>query len=150
GEVRGEILPDDNARGGIERHAYVVRHNQTMPNGWYGTVNLQGVSDDNYFTDLATQIAVTSQVLLPREGIIGRNGSWGDSGSYNVSLMAQSWQTLQVDPAAPVTPPYNRLPQLTLSAGKQDVLHTDFDFLGQYVAFDHPTQVTGKRTMVYP
>jgi LPS-assembly protein len=150
GEVRAEVLPDDNARGGTERHAYFIRHNQAMPSGWYGTVNFNKVSDDNYFTDLSTQIAVTSQVLLPREGTIGRLGTWGDAGSYNVNLMAQRWQTLQADPLVPVTPPYNRLPQLTVSAGRQEIMHTDFDFLGQYVAFDHPTLVTGKRTMLYP
>ena len=150
GEVRAEVLPEDRVRGGIERNAYFLRHVQTMPSGWYGSLNLQKVSDDNYFTDLSTQIAVTSQVLLPREGIIGRTGGWGESGSYNLNLTAHSWQTLQADPLAPVTPPYNRLPQLTLTAARQDVLRTDFDFLGQYVAFDHPTQVTGQRSMLYP
>jgi len=150
GEARVEYLPDDNARGGTQRHAYFLRHNQTLPNGWYGTLNLQKVSDDTYFTDLSTQIAVTSQVLLPREGTIGRNGTWGNSGTYTMSAMVQRWQTLQADPLVPVTAPYDRLPQLTLTAAHQDILRSDFDFIGQYVGFDHPTQVTGRRSMVYP
>ena len=131
GEARMEFLPDDNAHNGAQRHAYFLRHNHTLPNGWYGTLNMQKVSDNTYFTDLSTQIAVTSQVLLPREGTVGRNGAWGSSGTYGFSAMAQRWQTLQADPLVPVTPPYNRLPQLTLTAAHQDVLRSDFDFYGQ-------------------
>ena len=150
GEARVELMPEDDARGGTERHAYFLRHNHTLPGGWFGTLNMQKVSDDTYFTDLSTQIAVTSQVLLPREGVIGRNGNWGNAGSYGLSGMVQRWQTLQADPLAPVTPPYNRQPQVTFTAARQDVLRSDFDFLGQFVGFDHPTLVNGKRTLAYP
>jgi LPS-assembly protein len=151
GESLAEILPDDRARNGEQRWAYNVKHRQTLPNGWNGTLNLQKVSDDTYFTDLSTQITSTSQVLVPQEGTIGRVGNWaGGAGSYGLSLMAQRWQTLQPDPLAPVTPPYNRLPQLTLNAGRQEVWHSDFDFYGQYVAFEHPTQVNGQRSVAYP
>lgn len=151
GEARVEVLPEDNARNGSERHAYFIRHSQTLPYGWQGALNLQGVSDDTYFTDLSTQIAVTSQVLLPREATLGRGGTWGGgSGAYGFSALVQRWQTLQVDPLAPVAKPYSRAPQLTLNATRQDVLRSDFDFLGQYVAFDHPTLVTGRRTLAYP
>ena len=150
GTARADILPDDNARDGARRWAYNLNHKQTMPSGWFGTLNLQKVSDDTYFTDLSTQIAATSQVLLPREGELGRNGSWGGTGNYGFTAQLQRWQTLQADPLAPVTPPYNRLPQLTLNAGRENVLQSDFDFYGHYVGFDHPTQVNGQRALAYP
>ena len=151
GESRVEILPDDHERNGKDRHAFFIRHNHTLPGGWYGTLNLQGVSDDNYFTDLSTQIALASQVLLPREGVLGRNGTWGD-GTYTFKGMVQRWQTLQTDPLVPVTAPYNRVPQLTLDASRQDVLHSDLDLHAQYVGFDHPSssRVSGRRAMAYP
>lgn len=150
GEARVEVLPDDEARGGIRRDAYFIRHDHTLPNGWHGRLNLQKVSDDTYFTDLSTQIAATSQVLLPREGVLGRTGVWGGTGAYAFNGLVQRWQTLQADPRALITPPYNRQPQLTLSAARQDVLHSDFDFTGQYVGFDHPSLVNGRRTLAYP
>jgi LPS-assembly protein len=151
GELIGEILPHDSARGGDQRWAYNVRHNHMLPSGWNGTLNLQKVSDDTYFTDLSTQITSTSQVLVPQEANIGRIGNWaGGAGSYGLNLMAQRWQTLQPDPLVPVTPPYNRLPQLTLNAGRQEVWHSDLDFYGQYVGFDHPTFVNGRRAVAYP
>jgi LPS-assembly protein len=150
GEVRAEVLPHDNAKGGEQRQAYFLRHNQTLPSGWFGTLNLLGVSDDTYLTDLSTQIAVTSQVQLPSDLTLGRGGTWGGTGSYGLSALVQRWQTLQPDPLQPVTPPYNRLPQLTLTASRQEVLRSDFDFYGQYTTFDHPTFTTGNRMVAYP
>lgn len=149
GEARAAVLPDDRLLDGDQRWAYNLRHTQTLPNGWSGALNLQKVSDSTYFTDLSTLIATTSQVLLPREGTLSRSGAWGNAGSYAFSGLVQRWQTLQPDPLAPVTPPYNRLPQLTLNA-RQDVSRSDFNFYGQYVAFDHSTLVTGQRALAYP
>jgi LPS-assembly protein len=149
GESRAEVLPNDDARSGELRWAYQVRHAQSLPSGWDGALRLQRVSDDNYFTDLGTKISQTSQVTLPSDLTIGRLANWG-AGSYSLDAVVQRWQTLQVDPLAPVTPPYNRLPQISLTAVRQDVLRTDFDFLGQYSAFDHPTLVSGQRALAYP
>jgi LPS-assembly protein len=127
-----------------------VKHQQTFSNGWFGSVNVNKVSDDTYFRDLSTLIALTSQTLLPREGTLARGGTWGGNGVYSFSALAQAWQTLQTDPLAPLTPPYNRLPQLTLNAYKQDVVHSDFDLLSSFVSFEHPTLVNGKRVLAYP
>jgi len=150
GQLRADILPDDDARDGTRRWAYNLQHNQTLPRGWFGTLNLQKVSDDTYFTDLSTQIATTSQVLLPREGTLGHNGSWGNSGYYGFRALVQRWQTLQADPLSIVTPPYNRQPQLTLNASRQDLLDSDLDFYGHYIGFDHPSKINGRRTLAYP
>ena len=149
GQWRGEMLPNDQ-QFGADRYAYFIKHSQTFTNGWWSTLNVNRVSDDTYFRDLSTLIALTSQTLLPREGTLGRGGTWGDTGTYTFTALAQSWQTLQTDPLAPLTPPYNRLPQLTLTAYKQDVLHSDLDVLGSFVSFDHPTLVNGKRMLAYP
>jgi LPS-assembly protein len=149
GQWRGEVLPTDQQFGG-DRYGFFVKHQQTFTNGWFGSVNVNKVSDDTYFRDLSTLIALTSQTLLPREGTLARGGTWGGNGTYSFSALAQGWQTLQTDPLAPLTPPYNRLPQLTLNAYKQDVLHSDFDLLSSFVAFEHPTLVNGKRMLAYP
>jgi LPS-assembly protein len=150
GEARAEVLPNDRAKDGEQRSAYFLRHNQTLPSGWIGALNLQRVSDDTYFTDLSTQIAVTSQVQLPSDLTVGRGGTWGRAGSYGLNALVQRWQTLQPDPLQPVTPPYDRLPQLTLTASRPEVLRSDFDFYGQYTTFDHPTLTTGTRVLAYP
>ncbi len=149
GAARVEILPEDRQLG-TERHGYFFRHAHTFPKDWTGGLNLNRVSDDRYFSDLSTLVAVTSRTTLPNEGALSRSGPWGDGGNYAFSVLAQQWQTLQTDPRSPVTPPYNRLPQITFAATRQDFMKTDFDLLSSYVAFDHPTLVNGKRFVAYP
>ena len=150
GEARFEILPSDRQRNDDERYAMFLRHQQALPYGWHGALNLQKVSDDTYFTDLSTRISLTSQVLLPREGILSRGGNWGQTGVYGLTAHVQRWQTLQADPLAPVTPPYNRQPQITFVAQNWNLLRTDFELQGQYVDFNHPTLVNGRRLVAYP
>ena len=150
GDARIEILPADRQKNDEERYAGFFRHQHRLPYGWYGTLNLQKVSDDTYFTDLSTRIALTSQVLLPREGILSRGGTWGQTGVYGLTAHVQRWQTLQADPLAPITPPYNRQPQVTFTAQNWDFMRTDFDLLGQFIDFNHPTLVNGRRTVAYP
>jgi LPS-assembly protein len=150
GEARIEVLPNDRQKADDTRYAGFLRHEHRLPYGWQGVLNLQKVSDDTYFTDLSTRIALTSQVLLPREGILSRGWNWGQSGVIGVSGYLQRWQTLQADPLAPTTPPYNRQPQVNFTAQNWDFLRTDFELLGQYVDFDHPTLVNGRRLVGYP
>jgi LPS-assembly protein len=149
GELHVEYLPNDNLAR-LDRSAFFLKHSQALPYGWSGSLNVNRVSDDKYFADLATLPTITSQVVLPREGALSRGGTWGQGGTYAVSALVQRWQTLQVDPQAPITPPYNRQPQLTLTAYNQNVLRSDFDFTGNFVDFNHPTLVNGKRFMAYP
>ncbi len=149
GEAHFEFLPNDSLTG-QNRDAFFLKHSQTLPYGWAGSLNVQRVSDDRYFTDLSTLSTITSQAVLPREGTLARSGTWGQSGTYGFSALVQRWQTLQVDPLAPTTPPYNRQPQFTLTANNQNVLHSDFDFTGQFADFNHDTLVTGRRYMANP
>jgi LPS-assembly protein len=148
GEARLEILQNDQVRGGENRHAAFVRHQQTA-GPWSLAVDARRVSDDNYFRDLATRIESTSQVLLPRQIIVGRGGSLGNDGVWGASAMVQRYQTLQ-DPLAPVGAPYNRQPQIVLQANKYDVLGTDVAMTGSFVDFNHPTAANGRRWVAYP
>ena len=148
GELRLEALPNDRQANDDTRWAAFLRHNQTW-GPWALAVNVQKVSDDNYFRDLSTQIQATSTTLLPREATLLRGGTLGSSGNWAFTGMMQRWQTLQ-DPQAPITPPYDRLPQLTLTTNSYDVLGTDVGFIGNYVDFHHPTLVTGRRMVAYP
>ena len=152
GEARLDVIADDRQFNNEQRHAYLLRHNHRLPYGWSGALNLQGVSDDTYFTDLSTDIAFTSQVNLPREATLARSGTWAGSGTYGFNALVQSWQTLQVDPQVPITPPYRQVPKLTLNATRPGTLRSDFDFQGEFAAFDTDQQsrVTANRTMIYP
>jgi LPS-assembly protein len=149
GELRYEVLPDDRVRGGDTRSALSLVHSQTFSNGWVGGLNIQKVSDDNYFTDLSTQITATSQVLLPRTASLAKGGALGSDGSWGLSTSLQRWQTLQSDPLNPVTPPYNAS-QVNLSAIKPIAGIADSTFTGNVAQFTHPTLINGTRSIAYP
>ena len=148
GDARFEYLPDDRQLGRT-RYGYFLKHAHAFSNGWTGALNVNRVSDDRYFTDLSTLVAVTSRVTLPNEAVLARTGTWGD-GTYAFSALGQQWQTLQTDALAPVTPPYNRMPQITLTGFRQDLLKSDLDVQASYVDFNHPTLVNGRRLLAYP
>ena len=143
GDIRGEYLPDDRQKGET-RYGYSWQHQQGFGNGFSGTLDLQGVSDDTYFTDLSDKIAATSQTNLNREADLFYDGGW-----WNVNTRVQRYQTLQ-DPLAPVVPPYARTPQITLNMDRQTDVHLDFGLQGEYVEFNHPTLLNGRREILYP
>src|SRR5713101_7102523 len=148
GEFKAEVLPNDRAadRG---RSAMTLVHRYNRDGSLVGGLNLNKVSDDNYFRDLATRINITSQATLPREGFLTYNGHWWDTGSYSATVRAQRFQVLQ-DPENPIVVPYGRTPQLTLSTLRQDIGGFDFGSAAEFVDFSHPSLVNGKRSTFYP
>src|SRR5216684_3355997 len=148
GEFNAEVLPQDRAadRG---RSAMSLVHTYNRDGSLLGGLNLNKVSDDSYFRDLATRINITSQATLPREGFLTYNGKWWDTGSYSATARVQRFQVLQ-DPDNPIVVPYGRTPQLTLSTVRQDIGGFDFGSAAEFVDFSHPTQVNGKRSTFYP
>ncbi len=149
GEARYEVIPTDRVKDNADRFALNLRHDQRWDNGWNGNLNIQKVSDDKYFTDLSTQIAATSQSVLPRQGSLANNGTWWNGGTWGVSTLVQRWQTLQTDPLNPLVPPYNRS-QVALSAAKQNAGYADLEFFSSAVDFTHPLLTNGKRVVAYP
>ena len=143
GEFRGEYLPDDRQKG-ENRYGYLWQHQQNFGNGFSGSLDMQGVSDNTYFTDLSDKIAATSQTNLNREGDLFYDGGW-----WNVNTRVQRYQTLQ-DPLASVVPPYARVPQITLNMNRQTDAHLDFAVQGEYVEFQHPYLLNGRREILYP
>lgn len=143
GEAHVEYLPDDRQTN-ESRYGYSWQHHQAFGYGFSGDLDLQGVSDDAYFTDLSDRISATSQTNLRRQGILFYDGDW-----WNASARVQKFQTLQ-DPLDPLVPPYARLPQLTLNANRQATRMVDLGMYGEYVNFDHPTLLNGQRQILYP
>ena len=148
GELNAEFLPNDRQTG-TDRWGVSFRHNQNLDAitpGLAGYLNLNKVSDDTYFADLADRIAVTSQSSLPREG-----GFTWSRGPWQALARAQSFQTLQDPGAAPITPPYNRVPQFAGRLLETDWLGLSFDGTGEYVHYRQSALTpTGERMYIYP
>ena len=148
GELNAEFLPHDRQTG-TDRWGVSFRHNQNLEAitpGLAGYLNLNKVSDDTYFADLSDRIAVTSQSTLPREG-----GFTWFRGPWQVLARAQSFQTLQDPGAPPVTPPYNRMPQLAAALLETEWHGLLFDGAAEYVRYRQSALTpTGERMYIYP
>ena len=142
GEARFEWLPDRLT--GTNRSGLSILHRHNFGSGWNGTLNYNRVSDDNYFTDLTTRITATSQRTLLRDGSLSYNAPY-----FSVTSRMQTYQILD-DPLTPVVTPYNRLPQVVVSARRFDVGGFDLNFAGEYARFAHPSQVMGGRFVANP
>jgi LPS-assembly protein len=146
GEIVGEVLPHDRI---ADRDRYFVglRHAHDLGRGWSAGVNMQKVSDDNYFRDLSTKIAATSQTNLPRDAMVGY-----EDDVWNLSGRVLAYQTLQ-DPLSPgaIPIPYRIVPRLAASGLKQNVADlVDVQLFGELSNFRHPTLVSGQRAIAYP
>jgi LPS-assembly protein len=147
GESRVEWLPNDKILG-KERALGSFQHQQWLTPSLYGALDLNGVSDDQYFEDLSSRLAVASRVNLLRQGQLVYGGGW-----WSASALVQSYQTLSPDPDVRNATPYRRLPQLLLTAFRPDlVAGLTFALDSEYVRFAHPDEAMtdGTRVTAYP
>lgn len=145
GSMQGKFLPEDKLVG-TRRYSYGLTHYQSFSNGVAAALDLNGTSDDTFFSDLASGSALVSQTNLLRQGSLSYGAGW-----WSANLLAQSFQTLQDPSLPPVTEPYARLPQLTVHANRSDLpLGFSFAFSGEHVSFRNPTLVQGQRFTLYP
>lgn len=144
GQIIAEILPYDRVAD-TSRWAFSWKHNQLFQPWLNGYFNYNRVSDATYFADFSDRIAVTSQKTLPQEaGLIANYGPFG------ASVVVQSFQTLQ-DPNAPVTPPYNMLPQVKATMSETDWGGLTWSGNAQYTHFAQSSLApTGDRAVLYP
>ncbi|MDR1229547.1 MAG: LPS-assembly protein LptD [Azoarcus sp.] len=154
GTTRVEYLPHD-AESGQRRSLGSLQHQQWLTPGLYGALDLNAVSDDEYFEDLSTRVSMASKVNLLREGrLMYVGGGW-----WSASALAQSYQTLSPDPENPVVTPYRRLPQVALNATRPGEFRNavgtsglDFAWQSEFTRFTHPREdhVDASRLMAYP
>ena len=148
GQLRLEYLPHDDLLK-RPRSGLTFQHEQRFSPNLTGRVDLNAVSDDRYFVDMATQVRTISAGNLQREGVLSYNSSFFGMPSY-VQGRVQRFQTLQ-DPLSPVASPYQRVPQVTFGVSKTEVADRfDFAIPGEYVRFGHDSLVEGARTSFNP
>jgi LPS-assembly protein len=148
GEMRLEYLPDDKEFGS-SRAGVSWQHAHTFAPGFTGNLDYNRVSDDRYFTDLASQVRVVSIGNLQQDGYVNYNGSLGRY-PYGAQVRVQKFQTLQ-DPLAPIDPPYHRVPQLTFASNVSNVAGLlDSTLPAELVRFTHDVKVEGTRVSINP
>ncbi len=150
GVLSGSLLPDDAAYRNFlhnheERFPWLKDHST---NRWsFGIlettqftpdlrlhVNVQQVSDDYYFQDFSTNLALITQRQLLRQADLSYNTeNWVFRG------MVQSYQTLHPVNETPIADQYERLPQFLARGYYYDLpVHANLNIIGQYDHFFWP------------
>jgi LPS-assembly protein len=141
GSAVAEFLHDQSKNE--NRWAVLVQHQQQIDPSLIGKIDFQRVSDNDYYRDLSTLIAKTSQTLLPEQGLLDF-----DNGLWQGKFLVQQFQLLQ-DPSNPLTRPYARLPAINLKTVRSyGALEGKLD--SNFAYFQHPTETNGARLTVYP
>lgn len=156
-QLQGEFRYLDESYSGINNLEYLNKdslsnenryyakfsHLHQFGSGWSGGYNIEKVSDDQYFSEMSTRIVSTSRVNLPQEGFVNYQDD-----VWNLNALAQKYQTLD-----DLSYPYERLPQLTLSANKE-WQYANGELFSQWTYFDRNAKATkaatGNRVVAYP
>ena len=135
GELRASLLPNDQLRDRT-RWSYNYLHTGAFNTGLKSiggvgvNLNLNRVSDDNYWRDFPRSGNLLTQRLLPSTGAV----TWAQ-GYLTTSLGATIYQTLQ-DVNSVIVPPYDRLPQLTATYARFNVPVAEFTGLDYSLTTD--------------
>jgi LPS-assembly protein len=145
GEIGLEYLPSDDDYNNEDRSLFSVNHTGRPLDRLRTTLRGAQVSDDQYFEDLSTSLAVSSTTHLERLGQASYTG-----GGWDLTGRVQDFQT--IDSTIPdIRHPYRRLPQVLFSANPLTQpygLNLTFD--SEAVQFDHDDRLTGTRLDLLP
>jgi LPS-assembly protein len=142
GAARLDWMPSDQLRD-ANRWGLNVNHQARIEsawtnNGWALNMNLNRVSDDNYWRDFTRTNGSQTQRLLANDATL----TWGN-GAWANSVRTLKWQTLQ-DLDAPIVPPYDRLPQLATRYTRSDLYGLDLTLDADYTRFESDATRTGQ------
>jgi LPS-assembly protein len=148
GQIRADFMPSDPLRD-TNRWGLAGQHLMHYDTGLGKvglSINVNRVSDDNYWRDFPRATTSLTQRLLASDAALTL-----DKDDFSLGLRVSKWQTLQ-DVTAPIVPPYDRLPQLTGRYAKTNVAGFDFAVSGDYTKFSSDTlltkQANGSRAML--
>lgn len=140
GQLRLDWMPVDQLRDS-NRWGLSYAHQGTLKSaltdgGIALNLNLNRVSDDNYWRDFTRASPSLTQRLLANDASL----SW-TNGYFSSSVRTLKWQTLQ-DVTAPITPPYDRLPQLATRYARSNVNGFDYSVDADYTQFHSDSTLT--------
>ena len=143
GQLWGDYMPSDKLRDS-SRWGYAINHTGQVDTGIPGLggvglgVNLNRVSDDNYWRDFNRSIPSLTQRLLPNDLTV----SWARN-EYFAQFRRLKWQTLQ-DVTSPITPPYDRAPQFLGRYTKNNLAGFDLMVEGDHTQFQADPTLTSQ------
>lgn len=143
GRLRADYMPGDLLRqrdrwSGSYQHTGVIDTDTSSVGGLGLNLNLNRVSDDDYWRDFPRATTSLTSRLLANDASLNWNRSF-----YSASLRTLKWQTLQ-DPLAPIIPPYDRMPQIVARYLQPDAGEFDVGLEADYTDFQADRRLTGQ------
>ena len=149
GQTRFNLMPNDPLRqqsrwGLSSQHAGGIETGSSVLGRLGVNVNLNRVSDENYWRDFPRAGLSLTQRLLPASGSL----YWAQ-GDWSMMTQVLQFQTLQ-DISSPITPPYNRSPQVLAQYSKWDLNGFDVGLTADTTRFeaDYSRIPGGTRTIL--
>jgi LPS-assembly protein len=143
GEVEATWLPDDDLTGD-DRSLVSWHHYHVLGRYWRGILDLNNVSDRDYFADFGDSLSDSAISLLPSTaGFYGRGHHW------EASLSAEMFQIanpLQIEG----TEPYRRLPKVQGNWYKPVTRWFTYGIYAEAVQFSHASRSDGSRIDIRP
>jgi LPS-assembly protein len=145
GFVYGEYMPQDKELDDKDRGAFTYEHRQDFSSKWEGDIDLNWVSDDEYFDDFSNDIQISSATHLPQVANLSYSGNiWRVDGSV------RAYQTID-DTIPTSSEPYDRLPRVrALGVWPQHTYWARFRFDSELHNFRHDENLEGWRLDVTP
>ena len=143
GRLFVDSMPSDKLRD-LDRWGFSWTHNGSIDTGLPNVspvalaLNINRVSDDNYWRDFSSSEAPLIQRLLPGDAL----ATWS-RGPVSGTVHVLKWQVLQ-DPDSPIIPPYDRVPQITAHLGQSNVQGFDWSLDGDFTQFEADRVRTGQ------
>ena len=144
GQFGAEFLPDDEEFG-KDRGSVRFQHKGALTSRVSTNIDINWVSDKEYFEDLGTNLAIASKTHLQRRGDLSYSGS-----GFWARLRLQEYQTIDRTIAG-TSRPYKRLPQLLVQSRLPERnRQINYGARGEFVYFDRTSSVTGTRVDIQP
>lgn len=113
GGLQTHWMPWDSSVG-RNRYALVLTQDGRPAPGWAYSTDVQAASDNNYWKDFSGVLPSLTPRLLQQDARASYRWQTGES-RWRAYARVEGWQVMQDDTAL-ILPPYQRLPQLGLSA----------------------------------
>ncbi len=141
GVTEFELLMDDRETDS-NRYSIASFHTQKLtPELTFG-LNFNQVSDDNYFSDFSHNLGTVSGLQVPSaQRLLTREATLAYAGEgWEASALVSNYQLLQDVDSVIYSRPYERLPQLKLSAWQKDLSGFDWSIDTEYTRFWLPAE----------
>jgi LPS-assembly protein len=127
---------------GTGRYSLSSIHNQTLAPGLQLAWNLNKASDNDYPSDFSHSITASTQRLLPRNVTLSYGSTY-----WSVVGIVSKYQLLQ-DVNAPISKPYDRVPEITFTGTRYDIGGFDFNTVADFTRFANGSLISGDRAYV--